>query len=181
MDFCYVEVSTNGTTWNELEKFSGINEAWNYALNPQMNRHIIPINDYLNNYVYLRFRFESDDTLTDPGWWIDDIKIVAATGPSAGNELPAVKTELHGNYPNPFNPSTTIKYSLREDSKVTLEIFNIKGQKVKTLVDKILPIGKHSIVWNGTDDNDRNVASGIYFYKFRADNFNKTKKMLLLK
>jgi hypothetical protein len=181
MDFCYVEVSTDGTTWNELEKFSGINKAWNYALNPQMNRHIIPINDYLNNYVYLRFRFESDDTLTDPGWWIDDIEILASTDSSTGNEVPIVKTELHGNYPNPFNPSTTIKYSLQEDSKVTLEIFNIKGQKVKTLVDKILPTGKHSIVWNGTDNSGKNIASGIYFYKFKTDNFSKTKKMLLLK
>jgi hypothetical protein len=181
MDFCYVEVSVDGTNWNELEKFSGINKAWDYALNPQMNRYIIPINDYTNNYVYLRFRFESDDTLTDPGWWIDDIEILASIDSFAGNEVPIVKTELHGNYPNPFNPSTTIKYSLQEDSKVTLEIFNIKGQKVKTLVDKILPTGKHTIVWNGTDESGRSVASGIYFYKFKTDNFTKTKKMLLLK
>ncbi len=182
VDFCYVEVSTNGTNWIELEKFSGINKAWNYALNPQMNRYVIPINDFVDNYVYLRFRFESDDTLTDPGWWIDDIKIVAATGASAGNELLVVKTELHGNYPNPFNPTTTISFSVAQTSSfVNLEVFNIKGQKVKTLVDKILLAGKHSIVWNGIDNNSKNVASGIYFYKFKTDNFSKIKKMLLLK
>ena len=189
MDFCYVEVSTDGTNWDELEKFSGINAAWNYALNPQMNRYIIPINDYMNNYVYLRFKFESDNTVTDPGWWIYDIKIVATTGASAGNELPAVKTKLYGNYPNPFNPTTTISFSVAQNamsgsdgsSFVNLEVFNIKGQKVKTLVDKILPTGKHSIVWNGTDESGKNVSSGIYFYKFKTDKFNKTKKMLLLK
>jgi len=182
IDFCYIEVSTDGTNWDELEKFSGINKAWNYVLDPQMDRCIIPINDYMNNYIYLRFRFESDDTITDPGWWIDDIKIIATTGASAGNELPAVKTKLYGNYPNPFNPTTTISFFTAENAeKVEIVIYNLKGQKVKTLVDKILPVGKHSIVWNGTDESGKNVVSGIYFYQFKTGKFSKTKKMLLLK
>ena len=95
-----------------------------------------------------------------------------------------MKTELHGNYPNPFNPSTTIKYSLREDSKVTLEIFNIKGQKVKQLISNSagqVSAGQHSVVWNGTDDNGKSVSSGIYFYKLKTGNFEKTKKMILLR
>jgi predicted outer membrane repeat protein len=88
---------------------------------------------------------------------------------------------LHQNYPNPFNPTTTINYSLKENSKVSLNIYNIKGQKVKTLVNELLLSGKHSIIWNGRDSNGNRVGSGIYFYKLKTDNFEKTRKMILLR
>ncbi|MBL7149962.1 MAG: T9SS type A sorting domain-containing protein [Candidatus Cloacimonetes bacterium] len=85
------------------------------------------------------------------------------------------------NYPNPFNPSTTILFDLPQDSKVKITIYNIKGQKVKTLVNEVLPAGEHSIVWNGRDSNGKQVGSGIYFYKLIAGDFQKVRKMLLLK
>jgi ligand-binding sensor domain-containing protein len=85
------------------------------------------------------------------------------------------------NYPNPFNPTTTINYSIKEKSRVTLSIYNIKGQKVKTLISDQLPAGTHSAIWNGRDSNGKRVGSGIYFYKMKAGDFSKTKKMLLLK
>ncbi|MCK5051400.1 MAG: T9SS type A sorting domain-containing protein [Candidatus Cloacimonetes bacterium] len=88
---------------------------------------------------------------------------------------------LHQNYPNPFNPTTTISYSLKENSKVSLNIYNIKGQKVKTLVNEELTTGQHSVVWNGTDENNKTVSSGIYFYKLKTNNFEKAKKMILMK
>jgi hypothetical protein len=91
------------------------------------------------------------------------------------------KTCLKTNYPNPFNPTTTINYSLKENAKVELIIYNIKGQKVKTLVNEILPAGEHSIIWDGRDSNDKRVGSGIYFYKMKTNNFEKTKKMIMLK
>jgi hypothetical protein len=95
--------------------------------------------------------------------------------------LPVV-TKLQGNYPNPFNPETTISFSVAQTSSfVNLEVFNIKGQKVKTLVDEILPAGKHSVTWNGKDENGKSVASGVYFYKMKADKFVSTKKMILMK
>jgi predicted outer membrane repeat protein len=88
---------------------------------------------------------------------------------------------LHQNYPNPFNPSTTINYSLKENANVSLNIYNIKGQKVKQLVSEQLSAGQHSVVWNGKDNNGKSVSSGIYFYKLKAGDFQKVKKMILMK
>jgi len=90
---------------------------------------------------------------------------------------------LNDNYPNPFNPSTTISYNLAEDSNVELTIYNLKGQKVKQLVSSNqLSAGQHSVEWNGTDDAGKNVSSGIYLYKLKAgDKYTSTKKMILLK
>jgi hypothetical protein len=96
-------------------------------------------------------------------------------------DLIPLVTRLNQNYPNPFNPETKINYSLKENSKVSLNIYNIKGQKVKQLVSDQLSAGQHSVVWNGTDDNGISVSSGIYFYKLKTDNFEKTRKMILMK
>ncbi len=88
------------------------------------------------------------------------------------------------NYPNPFNPTTTINYSLKENSKVSLNIYNIKGQKVKQLISNSagqFSAGQHSVVWNGKDDNGKTVSSGIYFYKLKTGDYEKTKKMILIK
>lgn len=90
-------------------------------------------------------------------------------------------TKLLGNYPNPFNPTTTIDFSLASESKVTLEIYNSRGQKVKTLINSLQAAGLHSVVWNGTNDYNKSVSSGMYFYKFSADSKNLTKKMIMLK
>ena len=95
--------------------------------------------------------------------------------------LPQV-TKLSGNYPNPFNPSTTIKYGLKADADVELVVYNIKGQRVKSLVNEHQTAGYKTALWNGKDDNNQAVSGGIYFYKFRADGkHTSTKKMLLLK
>jgi len=88
---------------------------------------------------------------------------------------------LHQNYPNPFNPTTTINYTLNEYSKVSLNIYNIKGQEVKQLVRDQLSAGQHSVVWDGKDDNGKSVSSGLYFYKLKTDNHEETKKMILMK
>ena len=85
------------------------------------------------------------------------------------------------NYPNPFNPETTINYSLKENSKVSLKVYNIKGQKVKTLVHEVLPAGEHSIVWDGSDSDGKRVVSGIYFYKLKSGDYQKINKMILIK
>jgi hypothetical protein len=88
---------------------------------------------------------------------------------------------LSRNYPNPFNPSTTISYSLKDDAKVVLEVYNIKGQLVKTLAGGLMSKGKHSIVWEGKDNAGTQCASGIYLYKLRTGNTSITRKMMLLK
>ncbi|MDD3050501.1 MAG: C25 family peptidase C-terminal domain-containing protein, partial [Candidatus Cloacimonetes bacterium] len=96
------------------------------------------------------------------------------------NLIPAV-TELVGNYPNPFNPVTKIEFNLAESNHVTLEVYNILGQKVNTLANKRYEAGKHEILWEGTDANGNNVSSGVYFYKFNDGKYTSTKKMILLK
>ncbi len=91
-------------------------------------------------------------------------------------------TDLSGNYPNPFNPETTIEFSLKEQSYTQLSIYNLKGQKVKTLVNAQLDKGNHSTTWKGDDDNGSKVGSGVYFYKLQVNG--KTidlRKCLLLK
>ncbi|MCK4695884.1 MAG: T9SS type A sorting domain-containing protein [Candidatus Cloacimonetes bacterium] len=85
------------------------------------------------------------------------------------------------NFPNPFNPTTTISFSIPEDIKVNLSIYNIKGQKIKTLFNNKLVKGEHSIIWNGKDKNDRSVSSGVYLYKLNLPGKTTVKKMLLLK
>jgi hypothetical protein len=86
------------------------------------------------------------------------------------------------NYPNPFNPVTKIAFSLPQESKIDLSIYNIKGQKVKTLIEEQLEAGSHAVEWNSEDDTGKPVASGIYFCKLRVNSSTVgVKKMLLLK
>jgi len=85
------------------------------------------------------------------------------------------------NSPNPFNPETTISFELNEAGLTKIEIFNVKGQKVNTVLDKLLPIGSHNTVWNGLDDKDRTLSNGVYFYKISVDGNQRINKMLLLK
>jgi parallel beta-helix repeat protein len=92
------------------------------------------------------------------------------------------RIKLYNNYPNPFNPTTTISFSIPEDSKVNLSIYNIKGQKVKTLSDSKFERGIHKLIWDSKDSNGKAVSSGIYFYKLKVNDKSKAvKKMLLLK
>jgi hypothetical protein len=88
---------------------------------------------------------------------------------------------LNQNYPNPFNPSTKISYQLKDAGNAELNIYNVKGQKVKTLVNEYLPAGNHEIVWNGLDSNGNQVSSGIYFYKLSTSLSTQVKKMVLMK
>jgi hypothetical protein len=89
--------------------------------------------------------------------------------------------QLSQNYPNPFNPQTLIKYDLPEPGHVNIAVYNILGQKVKTLVDEQQEMGYKFVYWDGKDEEGKEVASGIYFYKIKTKGFEKTKKMVLLK
>ena len=100
---------------------------------------------------------------------------------NAVNVTELVATTLFGAYPNPFNPSTTLSFNLQESSPVSLEIYNQKGQKVRSLISETLPAGKHQIIWNGTDDNGNGIASGIYLYRMKSGKYSSTRKMILMK
>ena len=105
--------------------------------------------------------------------------------PIENNDNPSinnVKPSISNNYPNPFNPVTTIKFSIPEKSTVDLCIYNIKGQKVKTLINETLKSGNHNVKWHGVNNNDKQVSTGIYFYKFKVNGkTHAIKKCLLLK
>jgi len=88
---------------------------------------------------------------------------------------------LSQNYPNPFNPETTISFSIPKDNRVKISIYNIKGQKIRTLANENLQRGYHEVTWNAKDENGKPVSSGIYFYKMETDNFSEIKKCILLK
>ena len=90
-------------------------------------------------------------------------------------------TELLGNYPNPFNPETTIRFSLAYDMHVDVKVFNIRGQLVKNLADKHYEKGLHEVVWNGIDNNGRRVSSGVYFYRFTTVENTQINRMVLMK
>jgi immune inhibitor A len=88
---------------------------------------------------------------------------------------------LKSNYPNPFNHSTSIAYETSSPGWVRIEIYNLLGQKVKTLVNEYQPAGRYNTLWNGTSDQNQIVSSGIYFCRFSVDQFSQTKKMVFLK
>ena len=88
---------------------------------------------------------------------------------------------LEQNYPNPFNPNTTIRFQIPNDEKVELKIYNILGREIRTLTNKRYEAGQHIVYWNGRDNHNKPVASGLYFYKISAGSFVKIKKMSLLK
>ena len=98
-------------------------------------------------------------------------------------ELPVNHNYQLTNHPNPFTGETTISFSLTTNlhEKARIDIFNIRGQKVKTLFSGLVKSGQHEMVWNGTDANDKAVSSGVYFYKLKIGNKELTHKMMLIK
>ncbi|MFA6470333.1 MAG: T9SS type A sorting domain-containing protein [Bacteroidota bacterium] len=99
----------------------------------------------------------------------------------ADNEQVLTDFTLEQNFPNPFNPTTTIKYTLPTGSFVTIAVYNVLGQKVKTLISESRDKGSYQVFWDGTDDANNSVAGGIYFYRLETNELRITKRMLLLK
>ena len=118
------------------------------------------------------------------GIWVYDFDYKVSETDVVSELLP---TGLIGNYPNPFNPTTAIKFRAGNlefgaiNSHVQINIFNIKGQKVRSLVNEVYPVGEHVIVWNGKDDNGDTIPSGIYLCKMTSAGYNSVIKMLLVK
>jgi hypothetical protein len=89
--------------------------------------------------------------------------------------------KLEQNYPNPFNPTTTIEFSLQKSANVKLEIYNLLGQKVRTLLDNQMAAGSHSVIWNAQNDNSMPMPTGMYYYRLTAGDYTQTHKMILMK
>ena len=137
---------------------------------------------------------KTESNFTDAGWdftntWLIDI--------AENDGYPVLKWELFGadiepkimpdnyvleqNYPNPFNPSTKISYQIPSATSVKIDIYDMSGRKVKTLVDMFASAGTYSVVWNGRNDKGDTVASGIYVYRMTADDHIVTRKMVFMK
>lgn len=118
------------------------------------------------------------------GSWglVDSVRIGPVATAVESEVLSQPKTfSLSQNYPNPFNPVTRIDYTLTEAADTRLEIYNVRGQRVRTLVDHHLEAGAHFVHWDSRDMNGQSVAAGIYFYRLMAGERSATRKMLLLK
>ena len=96
------------------------------------------------------------------------------------NSLPS-SFALHSNYPNPFNPSTKISYSIPESGDISLNIYDMRGRRIKSLVNKNQASGRYLIEWNATDDYGNNVGAGVYIYQLRSKNKTLSQKMVLMK
>ena len=141
-------------------------------------RHKVDMTKKFNkgDVVFVRFHLYSDEALVGWGWAFDNLKIQdGASDVEKGNTIPTTYS-LSQNYPNPFNPETTIKFTLPQRSKVKLEIFDVLGRVVSTIVNSDLDAGSYNYNWNAS-----NFASGVYIYRLTANDFASSKKLMLLK
>jgi len=108
-------------------------------------------------------------------------ELVQKSAPSAITEALPETYSLSVNYPNPFNPTTTVQYAVPEVSHVTIEVYNMLGQKVRTVLDEVKTAGYHTVQWDGRNESGETVSSGTYLYKMRSGEFVETQKMVLTK
>jgi hypothetical protein len=156
--------------WNEILTFDITDSA-----NPEL------VNTYIWNLSSTDFAVLDEYLVTTNDYY--GVSILDFESITSINENLILQSDIElNNYPNPFNPTTTISFSIPNESKVELTVYNIKGQLVKNLVNDINPAGEHSVAWNGTDENNRPVSSGVYFYKLNVNGKTEAvKKCLMLK
>jgi len=143
-----------------------------------MGSHTVTLEDPAGCYSPVIINCQVDAP-PDPEWdalWAEYDALEA----QALKDLPT-ETRIIGNYPNPFNPSTTFRYGLREPGQVSLKVYNMLGQLVRTIVDEQQVEGYHEALWDGRNEIGATVASGIYVYRMTAGNFVETKRMILMK
>ncbi len=191
-----VEISDDGgATWSTFVPVGGYSHEKNdNAANPlpegtpcwsgsiAWQEVTFDLTAYEGETIQIRFRFVSDGAVTEEGWYVDDISITS-TGPETGVDdtiVPMLFT-LKQNAPNPFNPTTVIHYGLPRAADVKVEIYNVAGKLVRTLVDGKQDAGFRSVVWDGTSDDGRTVASGVYMYRLQAGDDVVQRRMVLLK
>lgn len=123
---------------------------------------------------------DDNDMGYDHANWADPIFYLRPVGIDDQHVLLPTETELVGNYPNPFNPTTQIVFKLHETTKININIYNVLGQKVATIADGYYTAGKHNISWNGVSNTGSYLSSGVYFYELKTNSYSKVKKMVLM-
>ncbi len=178
-DYWNVDVTSDGGNWVSLENTLTTEASW--------TEHTFVLTDYVELTGQTQVRFVASDegggTLVEAG--VDDFLLttvrVVYTDVDDAEEAAPAKLVLGGNVPNPFNPSTTIRFELPRPGKVRLDVYDISGRCVATLVSSELEAGRHEVVWSGIGHDGRQVSSGLYFSRLRADGKTQTRKMMLLK
>lgn len=161
LDGTFFDVGNYGYFWTSSETSNDPNLAWRHYL-------IYDISDIYRNDRDKRFGF-SIRCIQDAATSIDDLN----TTPKSFN--------LKQNFPNPFNPATSIDYELADNSTTKLQIFNVLGQPIRTLVESFQNAGSYSVLWDGKDSSGQQVPSGIYFYQLKTNVYSRIMKMALLK
>lgn len=188
-----VEISVDGGPWTQISPVGGYSHRiYNNNASPFPANTNVYSGSFdwtqaefdIANFTGLakfRFVFGSDGYVSGEGWYIDDVYVESDFDTASEDLVQSLVFRLHGNYPNPFNPTTTIRFDLPEAASVNLDIFNLRGQKVRSLVNSDLPAGAHSAVWNGRDTTGNPVSSGVYLYRLSDGNRELTRKMMLMK
>jgi len=189
-DYCVIEGSNDGLHWTALTPGWDCRDdnAWLTAWNasgsgtPSMYRtRTITLNDTFaqGDVVLLRWRMFADGYVTGWGWAIDNVNVVSS-GLTPAVDVP-MPVSLAQNRPNPFNPKTSIAFSLDRDGPVTLRVFDARGRLVRTLVNETRAAGQHVVDWDGRDDAGRREAAGVYLYSLEAGGTSVQRKMTLVK
>lgn len=152
----------------------------NYATLQMMNMYDIPpgVSAWFSTLIFAAETLEGLDHQAELA--IQRMFNLTILGINDNNQIPS-SFALHQNYPNPFNPVTTIRFDIPKTSYVQLTVYNILGQKVKTLLNKQITLGIHKVNWNGLNDEGEQLSSGMYFYQITAGDFQTVKKLVLLK
>ena len=179
-DFMYVEASSGSDIWAIIGSFTGRDADWAESS--------LSLSSYAgagNENVHIRFRLVTDTSGTDSGTRIDDVMLATGVSSSVVVSIDDIALpddiRLAQSYPNPFNPTTTIRYELPHPMQTTLSVYNLSGQEVIRLVDGNMNSGLHEAVWHGRDKSGKLVVSGIYIERLIASGYIETVKMILLK
>ncbi|MCA9784867.1 MAG: T9SS type A sorting domain-containing protein, partial [Candidatus Cloacimonetes bacterium] len=141
----------------------------------------LPAESYRDGQLTVRVIAETRGGAAVSQIWLKETGASFAVQADDGTPAAPESFSLEQNYPNPFNPSTHIRFRLAMDARVTLEVFNLLGQKVRRLASSQYPAGAHTVVWDGLSDAGTPAASGIYFYRLSAGEFVQSRRMLLLR
>ena len=169
------------TTTPTIDRFVTIHQETLSMSNAFWQKRYIDLTAYIGSTIHIAFRHH--DSADNFMLKIDDVEIInsAWRGNISENPVLPLVTTLQPNYPNPFNPSTTIRFDKAIDGNVRIDIYNIRGQRVHTLADEHFPAGNHWLEWHGVDSNGRNVASGVYFLRMQTNEYSATRRMVLMK
>lgn len=191
-DYVILEGSKDGVTWvpiadgYDCRRDAAWVAAWNSGTpgsSSLLRPHVFDLHDAfaVRDTILLRWRFYADGAVNGWGWVVDNLSIQVGSPTGAGDGLPARGATLAQNAPNPFNPSTVIRFTLPQAGPVSLRIYDVRGRQVRSLLEGVREAGAHAVVWDGRDDRGGHAASGAYVYRLQADGTSQQRGMMLVR